>query len=237
MVLFSPLLSSRRRWPALLALALPLASHAQSTPAGPAPGPAAPHLFVGLGAGLLQYQLPGGYTVNLHTRVPALVPTVGVAFGPRWSLQLSAVYAAHRDAGQYDRITFLATGGATTQNTTVTTGQRTWAVPVLVRYALRPPTRRFQLDVLGGVGLVSYAFRRQQTTDSAGVRVTDTDRTTRHVGVHVSLGLGLRYALTPQLSLTGDALVTRIVNSPAPQGNAIAPSLVLGLRYDLGRRK
>jgi len=39
------------------------------------------------------------------------------------------------------------------------------------------------------------------------------------------------------LSLTGDALLTRIVNAAPLQGNVAAPSLAMGLRYDLGRRK
>lgn len=234
MFLLSPLSSPRGWWPVLLSLALPLASRAQTVPA---PEPAAPHLFVGLGAGVLQYQLPGGYTVNLHTLVPALMPTVGLAFGPRWSLQVSGAYRARTEAGGYTVSRFGPQGQAATVTYSSRITQRTWAVPLLARYALCAPAHRWQFDVLGGVTLVHDAFRRAATTDSAEARIATTDQTTRRVGVQVALGLGVRYALTPRLALTGDALVTRIVNAAPPQGNAVAPSLVLGLRYDVGRRK
>lgn len=214
--------------PALLATALAFPSHAQAGP--PA---AAPRVLVGLGAGYLVYQLPGRFAV----RLPALVPTVGVAFAPRWSLQVSGAYTGQTNAGSYAESRFGPSGQVTNVTYHVTTSHRTWAVPVLARYALRAPTHRWQLDALGGVTLVHDVFRRAATADSADVRIGDTTASTRTVGVSLTLGLGVRYALTPRLALTGDALLSRLLNGSAAAGQVPAPGLVVGLRYGLGRRE
>ena len=229
--LLSPLSSPRGGWSALLLLVLPLASSAQTVPSGAINGPAVPHAFVGLGAGYLAYEMPGAYTV----RLPSLVPTVGVVFSPRWSLQVSGDYQARTEAGGYTVTRFGPTGPGTNVTYGSTVSQRTWAVPILARYALCAPTHRWQFDVLGGVTLVHDAFRRAATTDSADVHVGATTSTQR-LGVNLTLGLGARYALTPRLSFTGDAMLTRVLNGSAAPARFATPSLVVGLRYALGRR-
>ena len=214
--------------PALLSTALAFSSHAQAG----APATAPPRVFVGLGAGYLAYDKPGQYAV----RLPALVPTVGVVFSPRWSLQLSGAYHARTGTGSYTVTRFGPTGPGTNVTYGSTFTQHSWAVPLLARYALRAPARRWQVDLVGGVTLVHDTFRRAATTDSAGVR-TETTTSTPKLGVHLALGLGMRYALTPRLALTGDALLTRVLNGLAAPAFLAVPSVVVGLRYTLGRRE
>lgn len=214
--------------PALLSTAFAFSSHAQAV----APAADTPRVFVGLGAGYLAYDLPGQYAV----RLPALVPTVGVVLSPRWSLQLSGAYHARTQAGHYTVTQFGPTGPGTNVTYGSTSTQRSWAVPLLARYALRAPARRWQVDLVGGVALVHDTFRRTATTDSAAVR-TETTTSTPKLGVHLALGLGVRYALTPGLSLTGDALLTRALHGPSAPAFLAVPSVVVGLRYTLGRRE
>lgn len=214
--------------PALLSTALALASHAQAPAAA-----SAPHLYVGLGAGYFSYQMPGQYTVNLSS----VVPSVGLVLNSRWSVQASGAYREQKDAGSYTVTRFGPTGLGTNVTVRSATFHHTWAVPILARYALRQPTKRFQVDVLGGVTLVHDSFRRATTTDSAEVRVEDTDQTTRKIGVNAALGLGVRYALTPRLALTSDVLLTYLLNASTASNRLTPPSLVVGLRYTFGSRK
>ncbi len=163
------------------------------------------------------------------------MPTVGVVFSPWWSLQVSGAYRARTEAGSYAVTRFGPTGqGANvTYGSTIT--QRTWAVPLLASYGLRSPAHRWQFDVLGGVTLVHDAFRRAATTDSADVRIGTTTTSTQHLGVNLTLGLGVRYAVKLRLSLVGNTLLTRVLNGAAAPARCATPSLVVGLRSALGR--
>ena len=215
--------------PALFFTVLSLSSHAQALPPAVAP----PGVFVGLGAGYLSYQMPGQYTVNLSS----VVPTVGVMFNSRWSLQVSAAYRGRKDAGSYTISRFGANGQIANVTVSSATSHRTWAVPVIARYALLPPAHRFQFDLLGGVTFVHDTFRRAATTDSADVRIGNLAESTRKVGVHLTVGVGMRYALTPRLSLTGDVMLTHVLNGSTVSPHFAAPSLVVGLRYSLGHHE
>lgn len=215
--------------PALFFTVLSLSGHAQAL----TPAVAPPRVFVGLGAGYLSYQMPGRYTVNL----PSVVPTVGVMFNPRWSLQVSAAYTGRKDAGSYTVSRFGANGQIANVTVSSATSHRTWAVPLMARYALLPPTQRFQVDLLGGVTLVHDTFRRAATTDSADVRIGNLAESTRKVGVNLTVGVGMRYALTPRLSLAGDAMLTRVLNGSTVSPHFAAPSLVVGLHYSLGHQE
>jgi hypothetical protein len=191
----------------------------------------APRLYIGLGAGYFSHQMPGQYTVNMSS----VVPTVGLELSSRWSVQASGAYRKQKDAGGYTVTRFSPTGLVTNVTMRSATSHQIWAVPILARYALRQPTKRFQVDVLGGVTLVHDTFRRAATTDSAEVRVSDTDQTTRKTGLNATLGLGLRYALTPRLALTGDVMTTYLLNASSASARVAPPSAAVGLRYTFGR--
>ncbi|TPG59489.1 outer membrane beta-barrel protein [Hymenobacter nivis] len=177
---------------------LPLLGTAQTTPT-------APHYYVGLGASVLtsapfqRYSTPAIYSPTL---------TAGGQLSPRWALQLG-IGLGWQHAGY----TLSDPNGAPSTIYSSTTQDRFLSVPVLARYTFTAPTARWRVDALGGLMLVHTASHTIYTVHYTNGR-EDEGTDTRYSDNTYSLSLGpaVRYALTPRVELTANALVNAALN-------------------------
>ncbi|MDO7848091.1 outer membrane beta-barrel protein [Hymenobacter sp. M29] len=219
-----------------LLLALPLRSFAQEPTAAPAP---AGRFYVGLAAFHSNYQNVWVWQPNYTGfRVPVQL-TAGYQLRPRLALELGVAYRGFTSDYDIDEYyTHSVTGMLTHYQYHSAATNRTATVTALARYALkRQPTQRFQVDVLGGATLVrsSHSSHGYQTNLAAGPDQTIpfSNRVASNY-LLLTAGLGLRYHLTPRLTLNFDVATNRNVTFPAYYGNFTGSS-ALGVRYRLGQ--
>lgn len=197
---------------------LPLVSVAQS-----APVPTSAKLSLGVGASYGRFNTPRRFAPTL---------TASLQLTSRLALQAGASYY-WRQSKSYFGTYF---NGATNElhtDVVFTDYDRLLAVPVLARYAVTPVAHKFQVDVLGGAtGLFYFGhYTETSTTQTQGTQTTDRDSYNNFTGL-LSLGLGLRYALTPQVELVGDGLVnTAWDTNPFSRYSRFPTSYTLGARY------
>jgi hypothetical protein len=218
-------------------LAVPLLSRGQSPTTEPAP---APRFYVGLAAFHSNFQNVWSWRQgDTGFRVPVQF-TAGYQLRPRLALELGVAYSGNSNAisygGYYANIGGIGPGYYQYSNTTT---RRVTNVSALARYTLtRQPTKRFQVDALGGLTLVHGNFysRGVQSNDLSGslqtypyaVRNTDNE-------LLLTAGLGLRYRLAPRFELNFDLTTNRNLNHPHVY-DGFTGSAALGVRYRLGPR-
>ena len=164
--------------------------------------------YAGLGAGLGRYQLVRDESAR---RVVSPVPTLGVQLGPRWALQASAAYGQDRSQGTYLYGRTLPSGRQVVAYDAQDTRLRTWAVPVLARYALaRDSGAPWQVEALAGATAVRATFERTVTTrtDSTAAEWPVTQARVRTAWLP-TVGVGVRYAQGPRWAATADVLAAR----------------------------
>lgn len=208
----------------LISLAsLPLLGRAQSTP------PA-----VGFYAGAaLSVQTGQPFNEYASTRLgPAL--TVGARLRSRLALQLSSAY--NQQHGTYHG-SYLAYGGLVVEDND--THRYTFTLPLLLRATLNAPASRWHVDALAGPTLQVY-FTHQDYLQTTQGQVTRSG-TSNYVETQVSLtlGPGVRYALTPHLELAATALANLNVSGfpytlLAPISNQFDSHVLAGVQYRFG---
>ncbi|GAA4053682.1 hypothetical protein GCM10022409_45820 [Hymenobacter glaciei] len=217
----------------LLAAALP--ALAQTTPAETPP---APRYYVGLGAYHSNFQnLSSWRQGDTGFRVPVQL-VAGYQLRPRLALELGVAYSGRTANYAYDAYFYNAAGLAYHSQYSSTTTERITSVSALARYTLtRQPAHRLQVDALGGFTLVhrnGYS-RGAETTDASGT--LETTPFTYHRSANdllLTVGLGLRYRLTPRFELDFDLTTNRNLSHPDTY-NGYTGGAALGLRYRFGR--
>lgn len=194
--------------------------------------------FAGLGAGLGRYQLRRDESA---VRVWSPVPTVGVQLTPRWALQASAAYGQDRSQTTYAYSRTFASGRRSAAYDLRDTRLRTWAVPVLARYAPGPaPARPWQVELLAGAtGVRSAYYRTVSTTDDTGTVQPELAAAERRLrtALFPTVGAGVRYARGPRWAATADVAFTRLLAGGANlfADRVWATNGAVGVRYVLGR--
>lgn len=206
-----------------------------------AEAPVAPRFYIGLAAYSSYYQKVGLSYGSVGFPVPMQL-TAGYQLRPRLAVQVGLAYSGASDS--YFGITRYFTtaspkgvyyqqeGSSTTRNASAS---------VLARYTLtRNLAHRFQVDVLGGVGLERRSYHNRGTeADSLSGRLQTTpyDYTRTQNTLLLSVGAGARYRVGQRFELTYDLLVSDAlpVSGPAGQFQGLTTSSALGLRYRFGR--
>lgn len=220
----------------LLAGGQPFAATAQTLPTPVATG----RYYVGLGGTVGSYQLSGRQSAS----VLAPVLTGGRRLSPRLALEASLAY--HWDG--YDKssegvyIVSDGNGGARSGPAIFHSvyHQRTQVALALARYTLAYlPTRRFQLDVAGGVFLLhSNTYGYNNTLDRDTREVVQGNYYVRYdlTTGGVLLGPSLRYHLTPRVELVGEFISNFVLGtSPASVGR-LAGTAGVSARYYFGNQ-
>lgn len=203
----------------------PLLGQAQAPTADPTP---AHRFYVGAGAYTSQHEFWGA-----RYGMPATHPVqfaVGYRLCPRLALELNAVTAATRGAV----FGFVALAGGAPQPYTQTYANRSTSVGVLARYALlRSPTRRLQVDGVGGLTLHRYSF------DGTGLYPDNAapggfghyDLHSQDGDVLLTAGASVRYRFCPHLEAVADGTLGPSLRAVRDVTGAAA----VGLRYNFGR--
>jgi hypothetical protein len=206
-------------------LLAPLLGQAQAPAADPAP---AHRFYVGVGA----YTSPHEYW-GARYGMPATRP-VQVAFGyrlrPRLVVELNAVTAATRG----EVFGFVALAGGAPQPYAYTYANRSTSVGVRARYALlRAPTRRLQVDGVGGLALHRYSFDGTSLSpDNAVPGGYGLDvRHSQDGDVLLTGGLSVRYRLCPHLEAVADGTLSPSLRAVRD----VTAAAAVGLRYNFGR--
>lgn len=197
----------------LLLNAFSFVSRAQTTP----------KVSLGLGAAYTRFNSP-------RRVAPTLTASLQVA--PRLALQVGGSYYWQQSKSYFGSYFNVSTNEEHTE-VVFTDYNRLLAVPLLARYTVTPLTSKFHADVLGGAtGLFYFGhYTETSTTQSQGTQTETRDSYNNFTGL-LSLGLGLRYALTPQVEVVGDALVNTAWNTnPFSRYSRFPASYILGVRY------
>lgn len=203
---------------ALVINTISLIAEAQTTPAS-----TGSKLSLGLGASYVRFNSPRKFAPTL---------SASMQITPRLALQAAASYhwrqrKSYFGSYYYDNELY--------SDVVFTDYDRLLAVPVLARYTVTPLASRFHGDILGGVtGLFSFGhYTETSTTQTQGTQTTTRDSYKSFTGL-LSLGLSLRYALTPQVEVVGDALLNTAWNTkPFTRYSSFPTSYTLGVRYHL----
>lgn len=218
-----------------LLLALPFASHAQSSaPAAP------PRFYVGLAAYSSYYQpLSGG--AFRGTRLPFQV-TAGYQWRPRLAVQAGLAYSG--TSYDYFNVGRTYPGPGTTsyyydyQGSSI---QRNTSVSLLARYTLtRKPEHRVQFDAVGGFTWERASYRDYGTrADSvqSSLIISNYDERSAVNRLLLTIGPSVRYRFGQHLELYYELLFnTSLASSQYYQLKGITSSSALGLRYRFGSR-
>ncbi len=220
----------------LLAGSNPLAATAQTLPSLTATG----RYYVGLGGTLGTYQLSG----RQSTSVLGPVLTGGRCLSPRFALEASLAY--HWDG--YDKssggvyVVSDGNGGARSGPAIFHSvyHQRTQVALALARYTLAYlPTRRFQLDVAGGVFLLhTNTYGYNHTLDKDTQEVIQGGYYVRYdlTSGGVLLGPSLRYRLSPQVELVGEFISNFTLGASPTSVGRLAGTAGLSARYYFGNQ-
>ncbi|MDO7851444.1 outer membrane beta-barrel protein [Hymenobacter convexus] len=231
-------------WGGLLALARPIAGHAQETSSAPVP-----RWFVGLGGAWGTYQEPA-YQTQFERY--GLTATVGRYLTPRLAVQTGLVFYQKTETVGY-------IPGSPRFNSIVTNFERrrAYTVPVLLRYGLNPnPATGWHVDALaGGTWLLTqrHAMQEVWVATAAGTFLNQYDYTETRTGANLSAGLGLHRALGRHLELTLDGLAHLSLTPRKPLSESTTPfayypffspvppveqrltgTVLLGVRYRFG---
>lgn len=195
--------------------------------------PESPGLFLNLQ--LVNYRYAFVYKDGVGTEL-ALNPVhvaVGYALSPRVAVQLGLAvdWSNYKSTSSGTSLSGQAMRGVTSDVS------RTQAIPVLVRYTISRPERRFQIDGLFGPAFV-HDWVKSDRVEYLDEQVTQRVQISRR-GWNTLLtgGLGGRYAIGAHFQLTADVLLNR--NSRTYQQSAtinrsglrLTPSIGIGVQY------
>jgi hypothetical protein len=204
-----------------LASLLPLAGHAQTTP----------HLYVGAGANLLT-NAPFGSKIWPRRVGPSL--TAGWQFTPQLAVQVSAAYQWNKDV--YSDTNLYSTPTSPVPSFFIRTMDSRYSfltIPVLLRYTFSSSTEGLHFDALGGVALVHSRLR---TVYSASPDVPNFpyEYSSSDTRVNLTLGPAVRYAISPQVELTANGLVSAIVSDSRNFSDRLFLNVLVGAQYNFG---
>lgn len=208
------------------ALLAPLASQGQSSP------PALPSHYFGLG-------LNGGYYYDTNEdellaggRVYRPSVIAGIPLLPRFGLQLSATtYKQHSSYLTTDLNYTLYGQAPDTSYSSGDTRSRIVLLPMLLRYTLTALPQRVQVD--GLLGPTLFITRNRSTYAHYDSMMVETQRfknASFSFNSSLTLGLSLRYAVTPHLELAGEA---RLNATYMGYSTRLNPNAEVSLRYCL----
>jgi hypothetical protein len=207
-----------------------LASFPLSGTAQPSP-PAAPHLYIGVGASALSYAPASSYS-KLTSLAPAL--TAGVQLRPQWAVQVGAALSWRRYA---DTQSYARSPGQPPTVYTYDNHLTYLTIPLLARYSWATLAARFHLDALAGLTLLHVSQHFTSTSTEFGQAPYQVDEQSSFTRGSLSLGPAVRYALASQVELTGDALVNVAVGESYYQfKDRFFFNLLAGVRYTFGPR-
>jgi hypothetical protein len=168
----------------LLAGSIALTGHAQT----------APRYYVGAGA-TLSTNAPFGSGRASGLYGPAL--TAGLQLTPHVELQTGVSY-------QWKDESYSDAGVGVSYHSDY--HYKYVLVPVLLRYTFAPAAERFHFDALGGVTLLRYTVKGSYSAfpSSAGSSGDIKEASTK---ASLTLGPAVRYAVSPHLDVTANALV------------------------------
>lgn len=190
-----------------------------------APGPA--HFYGGIGGNQLS-NVPFRDR-GIQSRILGPSFTVGRAFSPRLAVQTGLSYHGKRESYPYR---------GTTSSGDANLRLASFIVPVLLRYTVTAPAERFRFEVLGGVTAVHATSHLTYEPDGPGPidpalqpsRLADTR-------LNLTLGPGVRAAISPRVELTATGLVSAIVADNYGQfRDRLFLNTSLGVNYVFGQR-
>jgi len=214
---------------------LPLVSTAQSTAVSP-------RFYVGLGASAVTDR---GFRSVAYNGDPAKIGpalTVGAWLSPRLAVQVSGAAAWTRDTYSYVFYDYSTPTPTPTLLSTIESRQTLYTLPVLLRYTLTPRAARFHLDALGGITILHNVIHGTVTTIDSQTGLPSGypydgpyDRSQNWTGV--TLGPALRYALTPNLQVTADPLVSVRLGQyyPSTIRDRLFWNFQVGVHYSFGQ--
>lgn len=161
---------------------------------------------------------------------PPLSVTVGYQLSSRWALQLSTAYSS--SPGSYAG-TARNFDGSLIGNYSNDYRNTALSMMALGRYTLtRTPSKRFQLDALGGISLDRQGYRGKgynpDYTDPNGT--VPFERSSHNYNYALSVGPSLRYRIGSGLEAVGEGTVNMDIRSP----RVVTTSASVGLRYRFG---
>lgn len=198
----------------------PAASFAQSTP----------HLYVGVGAGLLTVAPFKSYNSSLLG--PAA--TIGLAFSSRWAVQTGVQLAWRNNAYSFTNLN----GGGTFDTYVDDLHENLFVVPLLARYTLTAPASRLHVDALGGFNWLYTRTHGSYSYTQNGFLFYDNAYKSSVNEFSLSLGPQVRYTLGTHLDLTASLPVHLNLNSLSTSqdvSNRLLYTPQLGAQYTFGR--
>lgn len=189
----------------LAAFSLPLSSQAQGT------APPHRHVYVGLGANLGTYWLKwgGGYIREPFSFSPTLA--VGVTLKDNWALQARvSTYEQQSSNSFFFRDNSPGPRRGQTRYVATTYRNKIVVVPLLLRRTLKKQaTRPLQADALLGLRFLASRVRSSGlTSDSTNTIISSSSDGESTLNTSLTLGAGLRYALTPRVELATELLTS-----------------------------
>jgi hypothetical protein len=204
----------------LLVGILPLVSHAQT----------APRFYVGAGANLLTN------TPFTSAGVPRLVGpsvTVGRQLSTKLALQVSASYFRQNESNSYSYSTTYF-GQPTIATSSYSLDSKLFIMPVLLRYTFTAAPKRFYVDGLGGVTVAYSHGHSASTVNYVGTPYSSEDNYSQ-VKANLTLGPAVRYAISPNIELTANGLVSAILNAGRYQfSDRLFLNVLVGAHYTFG---
>jgi len=160
-----------------------------------------PRLYAGLGAAAFSKLWPNG------TRLVGPTLIVGWQFTPRLALQLDATYTG-RNVHSASTYAVNYNGQPSLLTERKESRGKYLVVPVLLRYRVLPPARRWHLDALAGASVLYSSAQDTYTTTISG-QVPDSQYSFGGTAMGASLvaGPALQYGLSPHLGLTAEVLL------------------------------
>ena len=204
---------------------LPLVSLAQTEPTST-------RFYIGVGANLLT-NVP--FTSAGAPRLVGPSVTGGVGLTSRLALQISGAYHWQNESYTSGAYTY---GQGLIGNNTYSSRSKYFTIPVLLRYTFTPLTQRLQFDGLAGVTVVhsSYHYSYSTIDPSAGA-LYSYENTGGVTTGNITLGPAVRYALSSNVELTANGLVSAIVGgSYRDFGDRLFLNVLVGAQYKFGQR-
>ena len=180
-------------------VSLPLVGAAQASVASP-------HFYVGAGASLLTNAF-----FNIYDTPRFLSPSLtgGLQLSPHWAIQIGAALgwrSSSSTSGYY------STGSSAPDIYTYEYRSTLLAVPVLGRYTFGPATKRIRVDGLGGITFMHSTNHNTYTTTSPGKPVDSYQNNYSSTSASLTLGPGVRYALSPHVELAAHGLLNAVIS-------------------------
>lgn len=189
-----------------------------------APGPA--HFYVGIGLNQIS-NLPFRDR-GIQSRILGPSFTVGRAFSSRLAVQTGLSYHWKRESSPYR---------GTTSSGNVNLRLAYSIVPVLLRYTVTAPAERFRFEVLGGVTVVHATSHLTYESDGSPIDPALQSSRLADTRFNLTLGPGLRAAISPRLELTATGLVSAIVEDNYGRfRDRLFLNTSLGVNYTFGQR-